>query len=100
VQLTDLQTSGSQRYYPRQICIAAEPDKHSLEEIRGHLAGGIHRDAPARSPKADRSGISLLTELTKQITQTFARVWNDGTRESAIEGQIPCGNARRSLRPP
>jgi chromosomal replication initiator protein len=64
---------------PRQICmyLARSLTKHSLEEIGGHLGGRDHTTVMhacskiAEEKQADPKMQALLTELTRQITQTF-----------------------------
>jgi len=81
VRLTDLQSKRRSQSItvPRQICmyLARILTKHSLEEIGGHLGGRDHTTVMHACAKIDEEKQSdpkvqaLLTELTKQITQTF-----------------------------
>jgi chromosomal replication initiator protein len=81
VRLTDLQSKKRSQSItvPRQICmyLARLLTKHSLEEIGGHLGGRDHTTVMHACAKIDEEKKSdpkmqmLLTELTKQITQTF-----------------------------
>ena len=81
VRLTDLQSKRRSQSVtmPRQICmyLARSLTKHSLEEIGGHLGGRDHTTVMhactkiAAEKQADPKMQALLTELTKQITQTF-----------------------------
>ncbi len=81
VRLTDLQSKRRSQSItvPRQICmyLARSLTKHSLEEIGGHLGGRDHTTVMHACAKIDEEKQSdpkmqaLLTELTKQITQTF-----------------------------
>ena len=80
VRLADLQSKKRSQSItePRQICmyLARNLTKHSLEEIGGHLGGRDHttvmhacskiESAKGRNPKMH----ALLSELTRQITQT------------------------------
>jgi len=80
VRLADLQSKKRSQSIaePRQICmyLARNLTKHSLEEIGGHLGGRDHTtvmDACSKIKKAKRSDPlmhTLLSERTKQITQT------------------------------
>jgi len=81
VRLTDLQSKRRSQSItvPRQICmyLARSLTKHSLEEIGGHLGGRDHTTVMhacakvAEEKESDPKVQALLTELTKQITQTF-----------------------------
>jgi chromosomal replication initiator protein len=81
VRLTDLQSKRRSQSItvPRQICmyLARSLTKHSLEEIGGHLGGRDHTTVMhactkiAEEKQSDPKMQALLTELTKQITQTF-----------------------------
>jgi chromosomal replication initiator protein len=81
VRLTDLQSKRRSRSItvPRQICmyLARSLTKHSLEEIGGHLGGRDHTTVMhactkiAEEKQSDPKMQALLTELTRQITQTF-----------------------------
>ncbi len=81
VRLTDLQSKKRSQSItvPRQICmyLARLLTKHSLEEIGGHLGGRDHTTVMHACAKIDEEKQSdpkmqaLLTELTKQITQSF-----------------------------
>jgi len=80
VRLTELQ--GKKRSQsvtlPRQICmyLARNLTKHSLEEIGGHLGGRDHTTVMHACSKIDQAKScdpkmhALLSELTRQITQT------------------------------
>jgi len=80
VRLADLQ--GKKRSQsvtlPRQICmyLARHLTKHSLEEIGGHLGGRDHTTVMHACSKIDQAKScdskmhALLSELTRQITQT------------------------------
>jgi len=80
VRLADLQSKKRSQSItePRQICmyLARNLTKHSLEEIGGHLGGRDHTTvmhACSKIENAKRSDTqmhALLSELTKQITQT------------------------------
>ena len=80
VRLADLQSKKRSQSItePRQICmyLARNLTRHSLEEIGGHLGGRDHTTvihACGKIEKAKRSEPkmhALLSELTKQITQT------------------------------
>jgi len=81
VRLTDLQSKRRSQSItvPRHICmyLARSLTKHSLEEIGGHLGGRDHTTVMhacakiAEEKQSDPKMQALLTELTKQITQTF-----------------------------
>jgi chromosomal replication initiator protein len=81
VRLTDLQSKRRTQSItvPRQICmyLARLLTKHSLEEIGGHLGGRDHTTVMHACTKiteekqSDPKMQALLTELTRQITQTF-----------------------------
>ena len=80
VRLADLQSKKRSQSItePRQICmyLARNLTKHSLEEIGGHLGGRDHTTVMHACNKietAERSDPkmrALLSEFTKQITQT------------------------------
>jgi len=80
VRLADLQSKKRSQSItePRQICmyLARNLTRHSLEEIGGHLGGRDHTTvihACGKIEKVKRSEPkmhALLSELTKQITQT------------------------------
>jgi len=81
VRLTDLQSKRRSQSItaPRQICmyLARLLTKLSLEEIGGHLGGRDHTTVLhactkiAEEKEADPKMNALLTELARQITQTF-----------------------------
>jgi chromosomal replication initiator protein len=78
VRLADLQSKKRSQSItePRQICmyLARNLTKHSLEEIGGHLGGRDHTTVMhacnkiSQAQKDDPKMNSLLSELTKQIT--------------------------------
>ncbi len=80
VRLADLQSKKRSQSIaePRQICmyLARNLTKHSLEEIGGHLGGRDHTTVMHACSKiqnvkrSDPQMHALLSELTKQITQT------------------------------
>ncbi len=80
VRLTDLQSKRRSQSItvPRQICmyLARSLTKHSLEEIGGHLGGRDHTTVMHACSKiagvqeADPKMQALLTEQTKQVTET------------------------------
>jgi len=80
VRLADLQSKKRSQSvtFPRQICmyLARNLTKHSLEEIGGHLGGRDHTTVMHAYSKIDQAKRSdpkmhtLLSELTRQITQT------------------------------
>jgi len=80
VRLADLQSKKRSQSItePRQICmyLARNLTKHSLEEIGGHLGGRDHTTVMHACSKIDQAKNSdpkmhaLLSELTRQITQT------------------------------
>ena len=80
VRLADLQSKKRSQSItePRQICmyLARNLTKHSLEEIGGHLGGRDHTTVMHGCSKIENAKSSdpqmhaLLSELTKQITQT------------------------------
>jgi chromosomal replication initiator protein len=80
VRLADLQSKKRSQSVtlPRQICmyLARDLTKHSLEEIGGHLGGRDHTTVMHACSKIGQAKGSepqmraLLSELTKQITQT------------------------------
>jgi chromosomal replication initiator protein len=79
VRLADLQSKKRSQSItmPRQICmyLARNLTKHSLEEIGGHLGGRDHTTVMhacnkiSEAERSDPQMHTLLTELTKQITQ-------------------------------
>ena len=81
VRLADLQSKKRSQSItePRQICmyLARDLTKHSLEEIGGHLGGRDHTTVMHACSKIGQAKGSepqmraLLSELTKQITQTI-----------------------------
>jgi len=81
VRLADLQSKKRSQSItePRQICmyLARDLTKHSLEEIGGHLGGRDHTTVMHACNKIGQAKGSepqmraLLSELTKQITQTI-----------------------------
>jgi len=80
VRLADLQSKKRSQSItePRQICmyLARSLTKHSLEEIGGHLGGRDHTTVMhacskiSQVERCDPQMHALLSELTKQITQT------------------------------
>ncbi len=80
VRITDLQSKRRSQSVtmPRQVCmyLARQMTRHSLEEIGGHLGGRDHTTVMhacnkiAEEKEADPKMQALLTELSKQITQT------------------------------
>ncbi len=80
VRLADLQSKKRSQSItePRQICmyLARNLTKHSLEEIGGHLGGRDHTTVMhacskiSQAEKSDSQMHTLLSQLTKQITQT------------------------------
>jgi len=80
VRLADLQSKKRSQSItePRQICmyLARDLTRHSLEEIGGHLGGRDHTTVMHACNKIGQAKGSepqmraLLSELTKQITQT------------------------------
>ncbi len=80
VRLADLQSKKRSQSItePRQICmyLARNLTKHSLEEIGGHLGGRDHTTVMhacskiSQAEKSDPQMHTLLSQLTKQITQT------------------------------
>ncbi len=80
VRLADLQSKKRSQSItePRQICmyLARNLTKHSLEEIGGHLGGRDHTTVMhacskiSQAEKSDPQMHLLLSQLTKQITQT------------------------------
>lgn len=80
VRLADLQSKKRSQSItmPRQICmyLARNLTKHSLEEIGGHLGGRDHTTVMhacnkiAEAKDSDTDTDALLTELTRQITES------------------------------
>jgi len=80
VRLADIQSKKRSQSItePRQICmyLARNLTKHSLEEIGGHLGGRDHTTVMHACSKIDQAKScdpkmhALLSELTRQITQT------------------------------
>lgn len=81
VRLTDLQSKKRSQSItePRQICmyLARNLTRHSLEEIGGHLGGRDHTTVMhacskiSQAKESDPQMNTLLSKLTKQITQTL-----------------------------
>jgi chromosomal replication initiator protein len=80
VRLADLQSKKRSQSItlPRQVCmyLARNLTKHSLEEVGGHLGGRDHTtvmhacNKVGEAEHSDPKMKALLSELTKQITQT------------------------------